>query len=220
MWDIEIFRDLMGVSGMKYYESYREFRRKIIEPALKVVNEQSEILIEQLPEERKGRKVVGVQFLVTDNPKNVQLKLNGIETQADLLAALEHPVVKSCIELGIGEGIAAIWFEAHGADYLMEKLAYVQAYKAAGKIKTTEAQLLTAAVKNDYKDEKLTIDLEKKEKREAARLLKEAEFQESEKKMAEQRQRREESRQAVQAHLDSLPKEALYGQKLAFSEEL
>ena len=75
-------------------------------------------------------------------------------------------------------------------------------------------------MKNDYKDEKLTIDLEKKEKREAARLLKEAEFQESEKKMAEQRQRREESRQAVQAHLDSLLKEALHGQQLAFSEEL
>ena len=86
---------------MKYYESYREFRRKIIEPAIKVVNAQSEILIEQLPEERRGRKVVGVQFLVTDNPKNVQLKLKGIETQADLLAALDQPAVKSCIDLGI-----------------------------------------------------------------------------------------------------------------------
>jgi len=220
MWDVAVFRDLMWVSGMKYYESYREFRRKIIEPAIKVVNAQSEILIEQLSEERKGRKVVGVQFLVTDNPKNVQLKLKGIETQADLLAALDQPAVKSCIDLGIWEGIAAIWFEAHWADYLLEKLAYVQAYKSAGKIKTTEAQLLTAAVKNDYKDEKITINLEKKEKREAARLLKETEWEESEKKMAEQRKQREESRQAVQTHLHSLPKEALQEEKLTFSEEL
>ena len=103
MWDIETFRELMGVSGMKYYESYRELRRKIIEPAIKVINEQSEIAIEQLDEKRKGRKVIGVQFRVTDNPNNKQLKLTGVETQADLLSSLEHPIVKSYIAIGIGE---------------------------------------------------------------------------------------------------------------------
>lgn len=60
----------------------------------------------------------------------------------------------------------------------------------------------------------------KLEAREKKRAAQEAEYRESEKVMAEQRQRREESRQAVQAYLDSLSKDALYGQKLAFSEEL
>ena len=96
----------------------------------------------------------------------------------------------------------------------------MQSYKQQGKIKTTEAQLLTAAVNHDYKDEKLTIDLAKKEKREAARLIKESEWEQAEKEMEEQRKRREESRQAVQSHLDSLSKDALHDKKLAFIADL
>ncbi len=74
------------------------------------------------------------------------------------------------------------------------------------------------AVRDDYKDDEKISKQKNTQFREEARLIQEAEWQEADRKAEEARQRRDESRAAVQSYLDSLSKEALSTQKSAFIE--
>lgn len=138
--------------------------------------------------------------------------------QTDLIDALENKTVKQCIEYGVGEGVAAKWMAQYGEAYLIEKLAIVKSYQQKGKITSSEARLLVCAVRDDYKDDEQLAHQKIVQFRDETRRLREAEYEESERQAEEARQRRNESRSAVQSHLDALSKEALNAQKLAFIE--
>ncbi len=64
----------MGTESVELYERYAELNRRVIKPSVKEINDKSDIHLTFLPI-KMGRKIVGVQFKVVENPKNDQLKI-------------------------------------------------------------------------------------------------------------------------------------------------
>ena len=80
-------------------------------------------------------------------------------------------------------------------------------YERQGKIKSSFAALLVNAVKGDYKNDALVIEDKKKQMREANRLAREVEVQESEQLMQQQREKRAVLRAQVAQHIDQMNKD-------------
>ena len=76
-WDVDVFRKLMSVDQMTSYKQFKLLNRAVIQPAVKEVNELSNVQIE-LETKRKGRSVTGLRFLIRPNP---QLSLIGMDTE-------------------------------------------------------------------------------------------------------------------------------------------
>ena len=202
LWDIELFRKLMGVSGVKLYSTFAELNRRIIKPSINEINQHSDIAI-SIETKREGRKVVGVQFLVDENKSQVQLKIPWVKEEVEIAKASENQAVIKCIELGIWDGVAIQWLKMYGEAYLLEKIQLAEHHKKTGKIHTSLAGWLVRAIKNDFKNEALQLQETKKEKRQEIREARELEIQESERKMEEQRQARMNARKAVEEFLDT-----------------
>lgn len=63
---IDTFRTLMGVKDKPYYDEYKYLSARLIKPAMKQVNECSDILV-QLKTKRRNRAVTELKFLVSEN---------------------------------------------------------------------------------------------------------------------------------------------------------
>ncbi len=139
-WPLETFRKLMGVDGSNYYESFKHLNAKIIKPAVAEVNRSSDILIE--PELRKkGRAVTDIRFRIRENPQLAMFTVDDSE------GVRNTDVYKALRAQGVADRLARQWINEHGADYVREKLAYVQ---ARGDVKSA-AGYLSAAIREDYR---------------------------------------------------------------------
>ncbi|MBK1618423.1 hypothetical protein CKO42_08220 [Lamprobacter modestohalophilus] len=65
---IETFRMLMGVQDKPYYDEYKYLSARLIKPAMKQVNECSDIQL-QLKTKRRNRAVAELKFLISENPQ-------------------------------------------------------------------------------------------------------------------------------------------------------
>lgn len=139
-WPLETFRKLMGVDGSSYYESFKHLNAKIIKPAVAEVNRSSDILIE--PEFRKkGRAVTDIRFRIRENPQLAMFTVDDSE------GVRNTDVYKALRAQGVADRLARQWINEHGAEYVREKLAYVQ---ARGDVKSA-AGYLSAAIREDYR---------------------------------------------------------------------
>ena len=65
---LETFRSLMGVSGKPYYDEFKYLSARLIKPAMRQVNEYSDIQL-QLKTKRRNRNVVEIKYGVSTNPQ-------------------------------------------------------------------------------------------------------------------------------------------------------
>lgn len=139
-WPLDTFRKLMGVDGSSYYESFKHLNAKIIKPAVAEVNRSSDIVIE--PEFRKkGRAVTDIRFRIRENPQLAMFTVDDSE------GVRNTDVYKALRAQGVADRLARQWITEHGADYVREKLAYVQ---GRGDVKSA-AGYLSAAIRDDYR---------------------------------------------------------------------
>ena len=146
-WDVDVFRKLMSVDQMTSYKQFKLLNRAVIQPAVKEVNELSNIQIE-LETKRKGRSVTGLRFLIRPNP---QLSLIGMDTED---AVTETAAYKALLEEGISRALARAWVLEHDEDYIFDKLDLASDQSASGRIRSTKAGFLKAAIEEDYHNEK------------------------------------------------------------------
>lgn len=144
VWDIDVFRRLMGVEDK--YKEFKVLRRDVINPAMKEVNQVSNINLE-LVTSRKGRQVAAVQFIVKPNP---QLSLIGMEEEDDITDAAAY---KALLAEGISKTLARAWVLEYDEEYIFDKLDLASSRAASGKIKSSKAGFLKAAVEQDYHNE-------------------------------------------------------------------
>lgn len=138
-WTLDVFRKLMGVDDSSYYQSFKHLNAKIIKPAVKEVNNSSDIVIE--PEFRKkGRAVTDIRFLIRENP---QLAMFDIDDGDGLR---KEPVYQELLKQGVSDRLSRQWIAEHGAEYVAQKLAYV---KGQGGVKSVPGYL-KAALRDDY----------------------------------------------------------------------
>ncbi|PID44234.1 MAG: replication initiation protein [Proteobacteria bacterium] len=144
VWEIDVFRRLMGVEDK--YKEFKFLRRDVINPAMKEVNQVSNINLE-LVTTRRGRQVAAVQFIVKPNP---QLSLIGMEEEDDITDTATY---KALLAEGIPKTLARAWVIEYDEEYIFDKLDLARSQAASGKIKSSKAGFLKAAVEQDYHNE-------------------------------------------------------------------
>ena len=145
-WDVDVFRKLMSVDQMTSYKQFKLLNRAVIQPAMKEVNELSNIQLE-LETKRKGRSVTGLRFLIRPNP---QLSLIGMDSEDDIT---QRPTYKALLAEGISKALARAWVLEYDEAYIFDKLDLASSQAASGKIKSSKAGFLKAAVEQDYYNE-------------------------------------------------------------------
>lgn len=162
-WTLKTFRRLMGVDDSDYYRQFKHLNAKVIKPTVKEINAVSDIEI--TPEfKRLGRSISEIRFVIGANP---QLPLLDID---DDTAVKGTTVYQRLVATGISHKLAESWIAQHGEDYCAAKLDIVAKQKASGAKIVSVAGFLSAAIKEDYKDEaSSSTEKEKTQAREAAR---------------------------------------------------
>lgn len=171
-WDVDVFRKLMSVDQMTSYKQFKLLNRAVIQPAMKEVNELSNIQLE-LETKRKGRSVTGLRFLIRPNP---QLSLIGMDSEDDIT---QMPAYKALLAEGISKTLARAWVLEYDEAYIFDKLDLASSQAASGKIKSSKAGFLKAAVEKDFHNEGAAKKkaLEAAQERKAAREKLERELQ-------------------------------------------
>jgi hypothetical protein len=145
-WDVDVFRKLMSVDQMISYKQFKLLNRAVIQPAMKEVNELSNIQLE-LETKRKGRSVTGLRFVIRPN---AQLSLVGMDAEDDITAL---PAYKALLAEGISKTLARAWALEHDEQYIFEKLDLASSQAASGKIRSSKAGFLKSAIEEDYHNE-------------------------------------------------------------------
>lgn len=145
-WDVDVFRKLMSVDQMASYKQFKLLNRAVIQPAMREVNELSNIQLE-LETKRKGRSVTGLRFIIRPNP---QLSLVGMDSEDDIT---QMPAYKALLAEGISKTLARAWVLEYDEEYIFDKLDLAGNEAAKGKIKSSKAGFLKAAVEQDYHNE-------------------------------------------------------------------
>lgn len=145
-WDIDVFRKLMGIDTAVSYKQFKVLKRDVITPAIKEINKVSNIQIE-LETVMKGRSVVAVQFIIRPNK---QLALIGLEPDDEITLTAAY---KALIDCKVGKKWAYDLVVEHDESYVLEKIELTDARMREGKIKTSKAAFLRAALKDDYQSD-------------------------------------------------------------------
>lgn len=145
-WDVEVFRKLMGVDTMSSYKPFKALNRNVIQPAMKEVNKLSNIQLE-METRMKGRSVTGLRFLVRPNS---QLSLIGMESEDEITDTAAY---KALLAEGISKTLARAWVLEYDEEYIFDKLDLAGSEAAKGKIKSSKAGFLKAAVEQDFHNE-------------------------------------------------------------------
>jgi hypothetical protein len=144
-----------------YYQDFRKFNDKIIKPAIRQVNETSDLFLD-IEYQRDHRRIMAVRFLVRDNPQMLLFA----ERQAAITAALAEeaetplaegivversgPLGTKLLALGLSPHQIRLALATHQPAYLEENIAVVERDLAAGKVHNLPAYLL-AALREDYR---------------------------------------------------------------------
>lgn len=142
-WDIDVFRRLMGVHDMAYYDDYAKLNAKVIKSSVKEVNAVSDITL-TAETRRESRRVKYIRFLVARNGQETLFDLGDDD------ARRKSAGFRGLVANGVSERLAQKWLSEHGEDYVREKLALVEAERKRGRVKKTPAAYLAAAIKGDY----------------------------------------------------------------------
>ena len=141
-WELDLFRQLMGIDDSDYYKSFKQLNAKVIKPAVAEVNRASNIILE--PETRKqGRAVVAIRFKIRQNPQLSILELDdgGGLRQGDIYQRLRA--------LGVSDRLARQWMSEHEESYIAEKLRYVASQDGV----KSPGRYLGAALAQDFKSD-------------------------------------------------------------------
>ena len=172
-WDVETFRKIMSIEDVQSYQEFKSLNRNVIKPAVAEVNKLSNIQVE-LETRQKGRTVTGLRFLLKPNP---QLSLIGMDEEDEVSQSKAY---KALVQEGISKTLARSWALEHPEDYILSKVELARVQAASGKITSSKAGFLKAAIQEDYRS---ALDVERERQRSidearAQKRMKEAELEE------------------------------------------
>lgn len=163
---LDILKRLLGIGDTdSYYQDFRKFNDKVIKPAVRQVNDTSDLLLE-IDYQRDRRKVSAVRFRVSDNPQMLLFAQHQAAiTMARDASVVEEPSVEDSPEqrlehqeqlrarlaaFGLSARQIRIALASHPVSYLEGNLTVVERDLAAGKVHNLPAYLL-AALREDYR---------------------------------------------------------------------
>lgn len=150
---IDLFRSLMGVSAEKY-KSFKEFKRNVINIAVKEINQKSDIYIDA-QYKKSGRNIVAIQFILSENEnynptfKKIT-KLNVLPSSLPQQSILLELLMS---DFNLSHKQSHELLIKYDYDYLKEKMALVKTKKNVEHI----GAYLISALKKDYKKKIVAI---------------------------------------------------------------
>lgn len=173
-------RALMGMNEHEY-AFFKDFRVRVIDPAVREINASSNLEIVQVDYPKTGRKITHIVFHC--EPAR-QTRLD-VDEPPPVLEAVEQPReipedVRDLVAMGIDEGTAYKWRKKYGVKRLTRNLAYTRAMQKAGKIRDSLTGFLARAIADNLGSAWEEEHKEKQERHKAhetAQVAKEAEEQ-------------------------------------------
>lgn len=160
---LDILKRLLGIGETdSYYQDFRKFNDKVIKPAVRQVNDTSDLVL-TIEYRRDQRKITAVRFLVSDNPQmllfgqhqsvnEVTEEPTVIDQPEDRLERLEH-LREKLVDFGLSARQIRTVLALHKPEYLEENIAVAERDMAAGKVNNLPAYLV-AALRQDYRPAK------------------------------------------------------------------
>ncbi|HCW05798.1 MAG TPA: replication protein RepB [Cytophagales bacterium] len=160
-FEISELRSILGVDD-KVYPVFADFKRYLIEPAMREVTKETDLTIDDIKYGKTGRKITNVIFVVTtrcsdDEKKVLKTDQNTKPEVHRLIEALPPdkksevcPVINSLVEFGISLPVANTIKNTHDVEKINRNIAYTVAKKQAGEIKRNFAGYLNSAIEKDY----------------------------------------------------------------------
>ncbi len=145
MIEVEEWRLLLGATA-KTYDEYRRFSQKVLTPAIKEVNDVSNIEV-KMKTKRTNRKVSHIGFQV------IRKSASSLPALEKLGAISESNEFRELKQHGITDVQAKLWLQEYGYAYVREKLLLLDEKLQANSITSSAAGFLAAAIRNDYKSE-------------------------------------------------------------------
>jgi len=131
-WTLDEFRDLMGVSEIPSYQGFRELNRRILTPAVKEINEVSDLHV-SVEKIKKGRSIHALKFHIEDNP---QQNFGFIPEPETAEKEVKNPLVVEMYELyGVPLMKGAEWLIQHGDDRFSQVMDMVGKAVNIGNLK-------------------------------------------------------------------------------------
>lgn len=198
--DLDYLRQLLEATD-DYYQEYKRFKSKIIDPELKKIRDNTDIAVSYTTV-KQGRSVVGLNFAVSEN---FRAPFSGLEDLAN------NEVFTKLVRYKIQPIEAQEFIKEYTEEYLLEKIEYLKKRMKANLIKSSPAGYLRKAILNNYVDADIQqITTEVKQEEVSKRKQKQAE-QEQQKKNELRRQREQEQHEVDQflATLNSAQREQL-----------
>lgn len=188
----EELRESIGIESTEY-ALFADFRRYVIEIAVREINTASNISITQVDYPKTGRKISHIVFhceparqtrLDVDEPPPV---IEHVEQKREV-----PEDVRDLVAMGIDEATAYKWRKKYGVKRLTRNLAYTRAMQKAGKIRDSLTGFLARAIADNLGG---AWEEEHKEKQERHKAHEQAEAL----KQAEEAQKAQEQRAWIEA---------------------
>lgn len=139
-------RLLMGMNEYEY-AFFKDFRVRVIDPAVREINASSNLAIVQVDYPKTGRKITHIVFHC-EPARQTHLS---VDEPPLALEVVEKPQaipedVRDLVAMGIDEGTAYKWRKKYGVKRLTRNLAYTRAMQKAGKIRDSLTGFLARAI--------------------------------------------------------------------------
>lgn len=208
--ELDTWRDLLGVREGTY-PAFKEFRRRVLNPAIKEVNEHSDIMVTLEPPRRHKRRIVALKFAIKNNP---QLSL-GLENKSRLA---RYEVVHEEKEEERGplvERLAAFGLEAQASDIIARhdearisgNLDIIEAKITRGDRIESIPAIARDAIEKDYRPKKTNIEQEVEGKKAETRRQREATLEAQRLAEEERRSEQEAQNRELDARIEALSTE-------------
>lgn len=186
------YEELRGISAIEQgqYSMFKDFRKWVIEPAVKEISDKSDLNITQVEYLKTGRKITHVCFYVSirsreeANTRTDNLRLEDIAPEAP--REENHPIFSALENYGISFEVARKLKNEYGVKRIERNITYLNAQVKAGKPINDKPAFLTQAIKDDYGN---ALELEEKKKKEA--IAKQKAEEEAKRKAEEEKAKKE-----------------------------
>lgn len=184
------------------YKYFKDLRVYAIEPAIKDINDNTDLKIIDVEYIKSGRSFDEVkitaepkkqrQLAISEESEPKQIKELTAPKSMPEEQKLESPLLDKLITVGVSVSTAKKWLEKFGESHIKQNLAYSMAKQKEGKVKTSFTGYLAKSIEGNWGEGfedvvKKSIDSQRKAESEAYR--KEQEAEENRKRVAEEKAR-------------------------------
>ena len=157
-------KDFLGI-GKTEYSAFDNFRRRVLEPAVKEISAQTDLNIIEINKIKAGRKITSIVIMASIiSEKKMQEKQQSLISDEENQNSNSdiHPIVSSLLDLGFSMDTAKTYKSRYGVRRIERNVAYTLAKKQDGVIKDIPAYL-NKAITEDMGAAWETLETQKKE---------------------------------------------------------